>query len=46
VPDERVDFLEAQPFLAAVVVEQAELDFLGRLGEQRKVRAAAVVGRP
>ena len=29
---------------SAVVVEQAQLDLLGHLGEQREVRAAAVVG--
>ena len=44
VPAESVDLLQADPPLATVVVEQAELDSLGDLGEQREIRARAVVG--
>ncbi len=46
VVDEGGDLREDEPLLGAVVVEQAELDLLGDLGEQREVRAVAVVGRP
>ena len=42
VPDERVDLEQLDARLAAVVVEQAELDALGDLAEEREVRAGAV----
>ena len=44
VPAERVHLFEAEPFLAALVVEQAQVDGLGHLGEQREVGPGAVVG--
>ncbi len=43
VPDQRVALGHRDPGLAAVVVEQAQLHGLGDLGEERKVRASAVV---
>ena len=43
-PAEGVDLLERDPLLAAVVVEEAELDPLGDLGEEREVGPGAVVG--
>ena len=46
VVDEGGDLGQGQAFLDAVVVEQAELDLVGDLGEQREVGAVAVVGRP
>jgi hypothetical protein len=44
VPDERVDLAQVVARLRTRVVEQAELDPLGDLGEQREVRAGPVVG--
>ena len=44
VPDVAVDFVEVDPLLAAVLADKAQLDPLGNLGEQREVRACAVVG--
>ncbi len=44
VPDVSVDLVEGDPRLAAVVVDQAQLDLLGDLGEQREVGARAVIG--
>ena len=44
VPDVAVDLVEVDPFLGAVLGDQAQLDLLGDLGEQREVRARAVVG--
>ena len=45
VPDERVDLGHRDPGLDAVVVEQAQLDLLGHLAEDREVGAAAVERR-
>ncbi len=45
VPDERVDVLQLDARLSAVLGEQAQLDALGRLAEDGEVRAAAVEGR-
>ena len=39
-PAERIDFFQGYPLLAALVVEQAQLDPLGGLGKQREVRPA------
>ena len=44
VPDQRLAFRQVDPGLLAVVVEQAQLDPVGDLREQREVGAAAVVG--
>jgi hypothetical protein len=44
VPDEGVDLVEPDALLGAGVVEQAQLDLLGDLGEDREVRAHPVVG--
>ena len=45
VPDPRGHLGQRLAGLGAVLVEQAQLDELGRLGEDREVRADAVVGR-
>ncbi len=44
VPDERVDLLQHDPGLDALGVEQAQLDALGDLAEEREVRTVAVPG--
>jgi hypothetical protein len=46
VPDEAVHLGELHALLGAVVVEQAQLDLLGDLAEDREVGAGAVVRRP
>ena len=46
VPAEGVDLGQRHALLGAVVVEQAQLDAVGDLGEQREVGAGAVVGGP
>ena len=46
VPDEAVDLRKHDPGFGAVSVEQAQLDPLGHLAEQREVRPGSVVGRP
>ena len=46
VPDVRVDVAQLDAGLLPAVAEQAQLDPLGALAEQREVRAAAVEGRP
>ena len=46
VPDERVDLGHRHAGLVASVVEEAELDLLGHLAEDREVGADAVEGRP
>jgi hypothetical protein len=43
VPAERIDLWHRHPFLAAVRVQQARFHLLGDLGEEREVRADAVV---
>ena len=43
VPDEPVDLGQVDPRLGAVVVEQAQLDPLGHLGEQREVGPGSVI---
>lgn len=42
-PDVRVDLLDVDAGLVPVVVEEAELDALGDLGEEREVGPRAVV---
>ena len=44
VPDEAVDLVELDACLGAVLGDQAQLDLVGHFGEQREVRAGAVVG--
>src|SRR5258708_10252400 len=46
VPAERIDLLQAEPLLAALVVEQAELDSIGGLREQREGPPPASPRRP
>ena len=46
VPDIPVDLIEADARFVALVVDQAQLDLLRDLGEQRKVGARAVIRRP
>ena len=46
VPDEPVHLAQVDPALVAVVVEQAQLDPLGYLGEQREVGPGPVIGGP
>ena len=46
VPDVAVHLGHVQPLLFAALVEQAQLDALGHLGEQREVGANAVVAGP
>ena len=45
VPHEAVHLGQLEPGLRAVVVDEAELDLVGHLGEQREVHAGAVIGR-
>ena len=45
VPDEAVDLAERDARLGARLVEQTQLDAFGHLGEDREVRARAVVAR-
>ena len=42
VPDVAVHFVELEPRLRAVVIEEAQLHFFGAFAEQREVRAGAV----
>ncbi len=44
VVDEGVGFLQFDPGLGVVLVEQAQLDLLGNLGEDREIGAGAIVG--
>ncbi len=44
VVDEGVGFLQLDPGLGVVLVEQAQLDLLGNLGEDREIGAGAIVG--
>ena len=44
VPDVAVDLVEVDALLGAVLADQAQLDPLGDLGEQREVGARTVVG--
>ncbi len=46
VPDVGVHLGQPDALLGAVGVEEAQLDLLGHLAEDREVRAGAVVGRP
>ncbi len=46
VPDVSVHLVEGDARLAAVVVDQAQVDLVGDLGEQRKVGAGTVIGGP
>jgi hypothetical protein len=42
-PDKPVHLVQVNPGFPAVVVEQAQLDPLGYLGEQTKVRSGPVI---
>ena len=44
VPDVSVDLVEVDPLLGAVLGDQAQFDFVGHLGEQRKVGPRTVIG--
>ena len=46
VPHEPVHLVQVDPAFCAVVVEQAQLDSLGYLGEQPEVGSGPVIGRP
>ena len=46
VPDEPVDLVQVDPRLGAVVVEQAELDPVGYLGEEGEVGPGSVIRGP